>query len=217
MTQSSKYDSTLLYLVRHGATDANLQRPYILQGRGIDTSLSEIGQKQADSVGQFLSQRTLDQVYSSGMKRAVETAEQIARHHDLAVGPIEQLAECHVGKWEGMDWGTIEQEHPEAYHAFIENPADNPYLDGESYRDVHSRIAPVIQDLLERHLGKTIAIVAHNVVNRVYLADLLGIDLSRAKELRQTNACVNVIHYQNGETTLMTLNSHFHLDESLLV
>ena len=31
-------DETLLYLVRHGATPANEQRPYVLQGHGIDTS-----------------------------------------------------------------------------------------------------------------------------------------------------------------------------------
>ena len=40
-------DETLLYLVRHGATPANEQRPYVLQGHGIDTSLSDTGQRQA--------------------------------------------------------------------------------------------------------------------------------------------------------------------------
>ena len=151
------------------------------------------------------------------MKRAIETAEQIARHHQLQVQPVEQLVECHVGDWEGMDWKSIEREHSEAYRAFMENPALNPYLGGESYCDVHSRVQPVLQQLLERHVGESIAVVAHNVVNRVYLAGLLGVELTRAKDLRQTNAGVNVVRYRDGETTLMTLNSHFHLDESLLV
>jgi broad specificity phosphatase PhoE len=217
MTVSPSGNTTFLYLVRHGSTDANLKRPYILQGRGMDLSLNEVGCQQAQAVGEFLSQWTLQQVYSSGMKRAIETAEQIAKHHELEVQPVEQLAECHVGNWEGMDWESIEQEHPEAYRAFMENPALNPYLGGESYHDVQLRVQPVLQQLLERHVGESIAVVAHNVVNRVYLAGLLGVDLSRAKDLRQTNAGVNVIRYREGETALMTMNAHFHLDESLLV
>lgn len=217
MTASSSSDSTFLYLVRHGSTDANLKRPYILQGRGIDMSLNDLGRKQAQAVGEFLSQQTLHHVYSSGMKRAIETAEQIAKHHELQVQPVEQLAECHVGDWEGMDWESIEREHPEEYRAFMGNPALNPYLGGESYRDVHLRVQPVFQQLLERHIGESIAIVAHNVVNRVYLAGLLGVELSLAKDLRQNNAGVNVIRYRKDETTLMTMNAHFHLDESLLV
>ena len=43
---------TLLYLVRHGATPANEQRPYVLQGHGIDTSLSDTGRRQAEAVQQ---------------------------------------------------------------------------------------------------------------------------------------------------------------------
>ncbi|MCH7989183.1 MAG: histidine phosphatase family protein, partial [Planctomycetes bacterium] len=78
MTASSSSDSTFLYLVRHGSTDANIIRPYVLQGRGMDMSLNDLGRKQAQAVGEFLSQQTLHQVYSSGMKRAIETAEQIA-------------------------------------------------------------------------------------------------------------------------------------------
>ena len=154
MTASPCSNTTLLYLVRHGSTDANLKRPYVLQGRGIDMSLNDLGRKQAQAVGEFLSQLTLKQVYSSGMKRAIETAEQIAAHHELEVQPVEQLAECHVGKWEGMDWESVEREHPESYRAFMENPALNPYLGGESYRDVHLRVQPVFQQLLERHVGE---------------------------------------------------------------
>ena len=52
---------TLLYLVRHGATPANEQRPYVLQGRGIDTSLSDTGQQQAAAVAEFLADRPLDE------------------------------------------------------------------------------------------------------------------------------------------------------------
>lgn len=213
MNESKSATATFLYLVRHAATDANLQRPYVLQGRNYDLPLSETGREQAAAVGKFLSAISVDHVYSSRMKRAVETAESIAKYHKLEVKIVEEIIEVDVGKWERMDWESIMSQYPETYASFMENPEENPYLEGESYGDVHRRIQPAFADLLERHVGESIVVVAHNVVNRVYLAGLLGLNIAKAKDIRQTNAGVNVIRYKNGETELMTLNAFFHLND----
>ena len=213
--KSSEPETTYLYLARHGATDANLSEPYVLQGRGINKSLNPTGRNQATALGGALSNLPLSGIYTSGMQRAMETGEMVAAHHDLPVIPIEDLAECDVGLWEGMDWTSIEQQHADAYKAFIENPAENPYLGGESYGDVLNRALPIFNELLTRHVGESIAVVAHNVVNRVYLAHVLGIKLRKAQHIRQANAGVNVIRFQNGKTHVMSLNVFFHLDERL--
>jgi broad specificity phosphatase PhoE len=204
-------DITHLYLVRHGATEANERRPYVLQGRGVDLGLSPAGRRQAEAVGRFLAGFPLRHVYSSQLLRAVETARAIAAHHNVEVSPLVELSECHVGQWEGMDWDAIMRDHPDAWKAFMENPAECPYLGGESYGDVLRRVKPVIGELLDRHRGESFAIVAHNVVNRVYLAHLLGLDLRHAKGLHQSNGCVNLVRHREGETSLITLNASFHL------
>jgi broad specificity phosphatase PhoE len=203
--------ATTLYLIRHGATEANLRRPYILQGRGVNQSLSETGRVQATALAEFLRTHTLHHIYCSVLTRAVETAETVAAHHGLSVNKLPELTECHVGQWEGLDWGSIRTQYPEAYELFTGNPAENPYLGGESYRDVLARVEPVFTELLRQHRGETIAVVAHNIVNRVYLARILGLDLQKAKDLRQSNCCVNVIRRDNGVTSLETMNSCFHL------
>ena len=213
MTDSPAPATTMLYLVRHGATDANEQRPYILQGRTLDGSLSSRGRQQAEAVSRFLKRFELSRIYCSRMRRAIETARSIAEPHDVEIETIDELVECHVGCWEGMDWDSIMREFPDEYSAFMENPAENPYLDGESYGDVLDRTQPAIQQILERHPGESIAIVAHNVVNRVYLSRLLGLELHKAKDIRQSNCGVNVIRYRDGVTELMTLNADFHLTE----
>lgn len=215
MNQSSTAETTYLYLIRHGATEANEQIPYILQGRGIDLPLSPIGREQATAVGQFMSGLELDCIYASPLKRAVETAEAVAGHHDFEVSFIEHLSECDVGQWEGMDWDSIMRAHPDQYRNFMGNPAENAYLGGESYGDVLNRVQPAIDGLLRRHTGESIAVIAHNIVNRVYLAGLLGIELRKAKGIRQSNTGVNVIRYRDGETELITLNAVFHLEERL--
>ena len=204
-------NTTTLYLVRHGATDANEQRPYILQGASMDHSLSTTGQQQANYVGQFLSTFTIDAVYASPMKRANETAQAIATPHSLEVQHREKLVEVDVGKWEGMNWDDIMSQYPTEYEQFMSDPSTHSYYEGETYGDVLVRAKPVIEELLTKHTGESIVVVAHNVVNRVIIANYLGLPLSQGKDIKQANACVNVIRRQGDETALVTMNSNFHL------
>lgn len=205
-------DTTNLLLIRHGATPPNEQRPYILQGCGINPSLSESGQKQADALAEFLaSMSAIHHIYCSPMIRARETAQAVSERFNLIPQEVAEIHECNVGLWEGMSWDIIMQEYPEEYHAFMNDPSQNRYAGGESYRDVLNRTEPAIQTLLERHPGETIAVVAHNVVNRVYLAKLLGLEISRAKEITQTNTGINLIRHKPGETKVVTMNAIFHL------
>ena len=203
--------ATQLLLVRHGTTDANVRVPYILQGSSIDLPLNENGRRQAQQVADFLASFPVTHVYSSPLQRAHETARSIAERHRLTVTQIAEITECHVGEWEGKDWDTIAREAPEAYRLFHEDPATHPYLGGESYTDVLRRSLPAFEQLLQQHLGETIVVVAHNIVNRAFTAHLMGLELRQAKSLAQDNCCVNVIHHAAGKSTLLTMNSVFHL------
>jgi broad specificity phosphatase PhoE len=205
-------DQSTLYLVRHGATDANLRRPYVLQGRGIDLPLNPTGAQQAERVAALLAQNSVSAVYSSPMRRALETARAIAARCRVDVVVHDELIECNVGRWEGLRWDGIREQFPEECENFQRDPSRFPYLGGETYSDVARRAVPVLERLLERHRGEEFAVVAHNIVNRVSVATFLGLDLSRAKEIHQANGGVNVIRREGGRTQLVTLNSAFHLE-----
>ncbi|MFM9960204.1 MAG: histidine phosphatase family protein [Planctomycetaceae bacterium] len=205
---------TQMLLVRHGTTDANVRVPYILQGSTVDLPLNENGRRQAQQVAEFLAPFPVKHVYSSPLQRANETARRIAERHRLAVTQIAEITECHVGVWESKDWNTIAREDPEACRLFHDDPATHPYLGGESYTDVLRRVLPAFERLLQQHLGETIVVVAHNIVNRAFAAHLLGLELRKAKGLAQDNCCVNVIHHDAGKSTLLTMNSVFHLQST---
>lgn len=208
-------DVTYLLLIRHGATPPNEQRPFILQGCGINPSLSESGQRQVNALSEFLSDNSaINHVYCSPMVRAKETAVAISKPFGLKPQEIPEIHECDVGHWEGKSWDIIQREFPEAHRAFVEDPAQNSYAGGESYTDVLKRSEPAIQSLLDQHLGETIAVIAHNVVNRVYLAKLMGLEIRRAKEITQTNTGINIIRHEQGQTKLVTMNSIFHLNRA---
>jgi broad specificity phosphatase PhoE len=204
-------NSTTLLLIRHGATPANEQQPRILQGGAIDQSLSERGRQQAADVAGFLADRPINAIYSSRLKRAVETAQQIAEYHDIEAQAIDGIQEVNVGQWERLDWDTIRERYPVEYDHYMEDSAVHGYLGGENYTQVQARITPVFQELAAQHIGQTIAVVAHTVVNRTFLATLLGIELRRGKDLPQENCCINVVSCDGNKMKLVTLNSALHM------
>jgi broad specificity phosphatase PhoE len=159
-----------------------------------------------------LAATSLSAVYSSPMRRALETARAIAAHCRLDVVVRDELIECNVGNWEGLSWDGIREQFQKEYENFQRDPSRFPYLGGETYSDVARRAMPVLEQLLQQHGGQHFAVVAHNIVNRVSVATFLGLDLSRAKEIHQANGGVNVIRREGDRRQLVTLNSAFHLE-----
>ena len=68
---------------------------------------------------------------------------------------------------------------------------------------------------MDRHPGRSIVAIAHNVVIRACAATYLGMPLTHAKDLNQNNGGVSVLRRENGRTDLITLNSIFHIEEEL--
>jgi broad specificity phosphatase PhoE len=202
---------TVLYLIRHGATEANLARPPRLQGRRHNPPLSRLGVRQAEATRDLLAVRPIDRCYASPLLRAMQTAAIVAAPHGLTPQPLNALIECDVGRWEGLDWQTIRTLDPEAFQRFQTHPAEFGYPGGESFRDVYNRVAPVLDELLEIHAGESILVVAHHIVNRTYLAGLLGLTLDQANQVTLANCGISVVVRDGAETMLNTLNAAFHL------
>ncbi|MEK6247310.1 MAG: histidine phosphatase family protein, partial [Planctomycetales bacterium] len=207
-------DMTVMYLLRHGATDNNLANPPKLQGCNLNPGLSAEGRRQACAASVLLGNQAITAVYSSPLLRAVETAETVAHQHQLPVMKVDGIIEADVGNWEGRDWEEIQQSEPAAYHQFIADPASNAYSGGECFGEVAARVIPQFDRLLEQHMGDSIVVVGHNVVNRVYLAHLSGIPLFQSRQVSQSNCGINVIRRRRGQNQLLTANSIFHLERA---
>lgn len=202
---------TRLLLIRHGATEANLRRPYTLQGLRPDPDLAEVGVMQARAVAVSLRGVPISVVYSSPMRRAWQTAQAIAGevHVPLRVEPV--LVEVDTGEWTGRTWAEIEREWPKEAQAFHEDAERFGYLGGENLGQVRDRVLPRVEGMLERHEEETIAVVSHGVVNRVLLANWLGIPLRFARRLSQDNTGVSVVEVSGGKVQVRTVNGTGHL------
>jgi broad specificity phosphatase PhoE len=205
------HSRTLIYLVRHAATAANLAEPPVLQGRGMDIPLAPIGIDQAEATRDFLAQTKVHHCYCSPLQRAMQTATILSAPHGVTPRVHHELTECDVGRWEGLDWDTIRSRDPDAHRKFMERPGKHGYPDGESFADVERRAAMAMEQIFSRHPGQSILVVSHRVVNRVYLASLLGMTPNEARRVNVDNCSVSVIEHQGSRTRLVTLNAVFHL------
>jgi len=203
---------TVLYLLRHGATAANLADPPRLQGRRQDPPLAPLGVRQAEVTRDFLAVRAIDHVYTSPLRRAVETADIISAPHSLKPLVRTELTECDIGRWEGLDWQTIRAQDADSYRKFMDNPAAFGYPEGESFAEVHERAARALEELLHAHAGASLLVVSHHVVNRTYLAALLGLGVEHARRVRLENCGISVIERTGAQTVVTMLNASFHLE-----
>lgn len=213
MPPSPAPDTCWLYLIRHAATDNNRVRPPRLQGRRTNPALSHEGHQQARETAAALAGEPLAAVYSSPLLRSRQTAEAIAAPHHLAVETVDELIEVDVGQWEGRSWEDVEREHPEAYRLFMTDAGVHPYLGGENLGIVQARVIPAMERLMADHLGCVIVAVAHNCVNRAYLASLLNLPLAKYRSVPQDNCGLNLLRYRGGKAKLVSLNWVAHLRE----
>lgn len=88
------------YFVRHGKTDWNEQNKVMGQ---IDIPLNEVGRKQANIIAEKLANLDISHIFSSPLKRAVETSETIAQTTNAPVTVIEELKNAYAGIMEGQD------------------------------------------------------------------------------------------------------------------
>ena len=148
---------TLIYFVRHGETEWNLNRR--IQGR-TDIPLNETGRDQARETGRLLSSRRWDLIVSSPLSRAFETASIIAEELGMPRPEVlRDVEERNYGDAEGLTYEQIERQFPD----------DAPVPGRESRDEVTARVIPAIVDLAERHPGQSILVVTHGGVIRSVL------------------------------------------------
>jgi probable phosphoglycerate mutase len=165
--------TTRLYLVRHGATPLTAEDRFS-GAAGVD--LSDEGRWQADRLGARLRREGISAVYASPLSRTVETARRVAGPCGLAPVLRDGLREISHGHWEGLTRGEVEVRFADEYAAWQEDPFTFAPDGGESGAAVLARALPVVREVVTRHPGERVVVVAHKATLRLVLSSLLGFD-----------------------------------------
>ena len=198
---------TEIIIARHGQTEWNVGE--VFRGR-IDIALDETGVKQAELLAEYLSGREIDAIYSSPLKRALKTAEAIARHHNIEVEVVPGLIDFNFGKWQGLPHEEVKEKYKELYAEWTQNPHQVKMPDGESLNDVRKRAVGVVDEVIARHKD-TAVLVAHRVVNKVLICALLGLDNSHFWDIKQDTCGITTFVYENGRFILAEHNNTSYL------
>lgn len=156
----------------------------------------------------------LDAVYCSDLSRAVKSAEIIAGPHGLAPVKMPALRERSFGVWEGMTFNEIKERFPGEFEAWADNPLAHSPVGGESTLEVKERVVKALNEILNRHIGDTIAVVAHGGVNRILICDILGMPLENIFRIEQDYGAVNVIEFWDRYPVVKLLNGKQGTNES---
>ncbi len=202
---------TRIYLIRHAETVVTEEDRF---AGSQDQSLSPNGREHAEELATRLHEFEIDAVYSSPLRRAVETAEMIAGPHGLSVVQVSDLRELDHGHWEGLTRQQVEQKYPEEYAEYQRDPLDFAPEGGEPASAVVARAVPAVTGIVAGHPDQTVAVVSHKTTNRLLIAHFIGIDLKRYRDrLGQRPACLNVLDFAGEpEVKLMLLNDISHYE-----
>jgi broad specificity phosphatase PhoE len=191
---------TEIILVRHGETEWNASETF--RGRA-DVDLNETGLKQAELLGKYLSAEKIDLIYASPLKRAVQTAEAIARFQKIDVNPVENLIDFDCGDWQGLTLKEVREKYEELYRDWQDTPEQVKVPGGESLEDVKRRVMPFVDEAVTRCGEGKVALVSHRVVNKVIICALLGLSNAHFWNIKLDNAAITRFVY-DGERVILT-------------
>jgi len=197
-----------LILIRHGETDWNR----IGRCQGVaDIVLNENGKKQARELAHSLRDHNIKAIYSSDLKRARETAQHIAEHHNITVQLEPGLQEMNQGDLEGLSFPDIRDRYAEVLKQWRESPETLRLPSGESLVEVQNRAWRVFEKVHQNHIGETVVVVSHNLTIITLLCKITGVGLKGFRDFHIEATSKNIIISEDGSLRIDVINDVSHL------
>ncbi|HUE94721.1 histidine phosphatase family protein [Pseudomonas sp.] len=187
-----------IYLMRHAEVSY-----FDAQGQPLDprqVPLTERGRQQAAAAGALLAEVSFDLAVCSGLPRTEETARQILHGRALPLHAEPRLQEIRGGRLR-----EIPRQDRERSIAYAYDGAEQPgarFIGGELWSDFVVRVNQAWAQLIARDDWQNLLIVAHDAVNRLLLAQIIGCGLGGLKGFEQDPACINIIEADIDAATI---------------
>lgn len=199
-----------LVLIRHGQTQCN--REDIWHGWD-DCELTEVGRAQAEALASRLESQPIAAVYSSDIRRAMQTAETVARPHSIRPESSPAFRERSAGEFEGLSTAEVVRRRSQIWE---ERAADywgwSP-PGGETFYQVRERTVRGLERLKKAHAGETIALVGHMGTVRVLICHLAGVPMEDTYSMEFPSTGVSTFRFDGDAVHVETLNDAAHIAE----
>jgi len=171
---------TDLVLVRHGETVWHSEDRY---AGSSDIELTARGVAQAEALARWARSAGLSAVWSSQLSRAARTASHSASALGLSPVVDPRLRELDFGDAEGLTKSDLATAYPSELAAFRSDPVEHHLPAGESPVEAAHRFVACLRDIATNEPGARVLVVAHTTAIRLAVCHLIGIDLSRYRQV----------------------------------
>jgi len=177
-------------------------------GTWADPVLDNEGQEQARLVGEWLAAgESIDRIYSSPMRRAMQTATPLSEKLGLGIEPIDGVAEFDRKAAAYVPLEELRAEDREAYRERMRGGWDYGDQDPESFQQT---VVDSVSTIIDDNRGRRVAIFCHGGVINMWTASVLGLGAKLFFPADYTG--VSRYRIKDRETrTLVTLNETAHL------
>jgi probable phosphomutase (TIGR03848 family) len=198
--------ATTVLLIRHGENEWT--ESHKLAGRTPGVHLNDYGRLQAQALSQRLAQVKLSAIYASPLERTVETAEVIAKHHQLKVKTRPGVVEVDYGEWTGESIKTLAKKKSWPIIQFYPSGAGFP--GGETMYRMQTRMVQEINKLVGKHPGQIIAIVGHADLIKAAVAHYLGVHFDLFQRIVISTASITTISFTPMGPRIVAVNDTNH-------
>ncbi|HEX79479.1 MAG TPA: histidine phosphatase family protein [Dehalococcoidia bacterium] len=193
-----------IILVRHGETDWNLEKR--IQGGSSDTILNARGREQAASIARKLEKEDIRAIYSTPLRRGLDTAQVIASYHMLEVIAEPSLREIEAGELEGVTTAELGKRFSEILIWNADEGAFPRVPGGESLPEVQQRCWEAVRRLAAKHPEGALVLVTHYFVILSIICSVLGLPLSHIMRLRLSTGSISIFNLDGDQAHLELFN-----------
>jgi probable phosphoglycerate mutase len=198
--------STILTIVRHGQTSANID--HVWHG-STNTPLTTHGTRQAAAAAQWIeaNHHPVVGIYASPLDRAHHTAQAIGLPLGLTPAVDPDLVEYDLGRWEGETFASLHRDR-KLFENMQTDPDFRPH-GGESPKQVGDRLAGALRRIADRHPGERVVVVSHGGALSIAFGVLIDRDYRSWNRMMDNCAISELVLEPDAE--LVTFNQTHHL------
>ena len=190
-----------LFLLRHGKTAWN--DAMRVMGRR-EIPLNRTGILQAKRIAALLPNLKIDAIYTSPLRRTVETAQIVAKANHVPIKIVPDLTEVAFGRWEGLVFAELIKD--KTYQRFIRVPLKAAVPGGETIRDVQRRGLKAVRRALNEFPGGRLLLVSHGDVIRAIICHYAHLPLQEFRRLRIDTGSLTALEVDGDWAEIKFLN-----------
>jgi probable phosphoglycerate mutase len=176
-----------------------------------NSKLTSLGKHQIELLADTLKNSSFDVIISSDLKRAVQTADVINRHHRIVMQKNENLRERNFGIFEGLTREEIQDKYSGALKKYKERRDNYRIPQGESLTEFYERVVNELNLIVTNNFGKKILVVCHGGILDCVVRMIFDYPLSSRRCFSISNAAINIFSVIEGKWKLEQWGNVDHL------